>query len=519
MRQQKEVLILAIPEIENLWAGILAEIQGEIGWEKVQQWLVPTQPLVLQGSRLTVQVPNYYFRYWIEENFIELIETTARRQRGQELFVDLVIAPSVSAALTASLETPGAPLPRATEPGVRPTPVPATLEQPTANHPSPGGLSPGAGFPLAGAGAPRANPLHPSRQMPSDFAPAPEANGGLILNLRYTFDNFVIGNNNRFAHAAALAVADNPSTYNPLFIYGSSGLGKTHLMQAIGHFVKAHRPATVVAYVSSEKFTNELIASIGQGSSNVNQFRSRYRNIDILLIDDIQFLAGKERTQEEFFHTFNALHESGKQIVITSDRPPKDLPQLEERLRSRFEWGLTCDIQKPDMETRTAILQNKAISDQLDISIDILTYIARKIDTNIRELEGVLNRVVMYSRAYSESIDADLVDKVLKDTNPELSRSRVNVGQILDVVSIYYGISLQDLKSKKRTQEIVLPRQIAMYLCQQLMDISFPRLGEEFGGRDHTTVMYACNKINDRIKEDRDFALVIKELKNKIEAR
>jgi len=474
----------ATTEIETFWSSILAEVQEKIGAEKVHQWLVPAVPITQHGTHLRVEVPNYYFRYWIEENYIDLIEQTASHLAGEKFFIDLVIAGAdkspVSAATTFA--------------------VSQTYNGPALPDPSLGSFSP------------------PPDTIGEGVAPL-NIQDGPLLNLRYTFDTFVIGNNNRFAHAAALAVADTPNTYNPLFIYGSSGLGKTHLMQAIGHFVKEHSPATQVYYISSEKFTNELIASIGQGNNNVNSFRNRYRNVDVLLIDDIQFIAGKERTQEEFFHTFNSLHESGKQIVITSDRPPKDIPQLEERLRSRFEWGLICDIQKPDLETRTAILQNKTITDKLDISLDILTYVARKIDTNIRELEGVLNRVVMYSRAYNEPINSELIDKVLKNTNPELSRSKVTTGQVLDIVSTYYGISLGDIKSKKRTQEVVLPRQIAMFLCHQLIDISFPRLGEEFGGRDHTTVMHACTKISGKIKAEKDFALVIKELKDKIESR
>jgi chromosomal replication initiator protein len=474
----------ATAEIETFWSSILAGVQEKIGVEKVHQWLVPTVPIAQQGTHLRVEVPNYYFRYWIEENYIELIEKTASHLAGEKFFVDLVIAgtdkTTASAATTFSIAQADY--------------VAASLKPPL-------------------------KPIAPQIEATLEKAGPTNGNGGPILNARYTFDTFVIGNNNRFAHAAALAVADTPNTYNPLFIYGSSGLGKTHLMQAIGHFVKEHSPATQVYYVSSEKFTNELIASIGQGNNNVNSFRNRYRNVDVLLIDDIQFIAGKERTQEEFFHTFNSLHESGKQIVITSDRPPKDIPQLEERLRSRFEWGLICDIQKPDLETRTAILQNKTITDNLDISLDILTYVARKIDTNIRELEGVLNRVVMYSRAYNEPINSELIDKVLKNTNPELSRSKVTTGQVLDIVSTFYGISLTDLKSKKRTQEVVLPRQIAMFLCHQLIDISFPRLGEEFGGRDHTTVMHACTKISGKIKAEKDFALIIKELTDKIESR
>ncbi len=332
-----------------------------------------------------------------------------------------------------------------------------------------------------------------------------------MLNPKYTFDSFVIGNSNRFAHAASLAVAESPAkAYNPLFIYGGVGLGKTHLMHAIGHYILHNNPKSQVVYVSSEKFTNELINSI-KDDKNV-EFRNKYRNIDILLVDDIQFIAGKERTQEEFFHTFNALYEANKQIIISSDRPPKEIPTLEDRLRSRFEWGLIADIQAPDFETRMAILKKKADVEKLNIPNEVMVYIATKIKSNIRELEGALIRIVAFSSLTNKEISVDLASEALKDIISSKQTRQVTIDIIQEVVANYYNLKIEELKSARRTRNIAFPRQIAMYLSRKLTDMSLPKIGEEFGGRDHTTVIHAYEKISNNLKKDESLQNAIKEL-------
>ncbi|MBE6082935.1 MULTISPECIES: chromosomal replication initiator protein DnaA [Tissierellales] len=324
------------------------------------------------------------------------------------------------------------------------------------------------------------------------------------LNPKYTFDSFVIGNSNRFAHAASLAVAEAPAqAYNPLFIYGGVGLGKTHLMHAIGHYILNQNSKTKVVYVSSEKFTNELINSIRDDKNDA--FRNRYRNVDVLLIDDIQFIAGKERTQEEFFHTFNALHDANKQIIISSDRPPKEIPTLEDRLRSRFEWGLIADIQPPDLETRIAILKKKAKVENLSIENDVLLYIATKIQSNIRELEGALIKIVAYSSLTKKEITVDLAEEALKDIISSSKPKEITVNLIKEVVAKNFNIKSEDFNSKKRTRAIAYPRQVAMYLCRELTDLSLPKIGDEFGGRDHTTVIHAYEKISSNLKSNSTF--------------
>ncbi len=321
------------------------------------------------------------------------------------------------------------------------------------------------------------------------------------LNPKYTFNTFVTGKSNEFAHAASLAVAEAPAqAYNPLFIYGGVGLGKTHLMHAIGHFILSENPDAKVVYVSSEKFTNELINSIREYKNE--EFRNKYRNVDVLLIDDIQFIAGKEGTQEEFFHTFNALHENNKQIIISSDRPPKDIPTLEDRLRSRFEWGLTTDIQTPDLETRMAILRKKANLENLEMPDDVMLLIADKIHSNIRELEGALIKVVAYSSLTNKSITIELAEEALKDIISNHKSVEITVDLIKDKVSKKFGIRMDEFNSKKRTRAIAYPRQIAMYLTRDLTDLSLPKIGDEFGGRDHTTVIHACEKISNDILSD-----------------
>jgi chromosomal replication initiator protein len=337
----------------------------------------------------------------------------------------------------------------------------------------------------------------------NDSAPA--------LNQKYTFDTFVIGNSNRLAHAAARAVAEAPSkAYNPLFLYGGVGLGKTHLMHAIGNYVLHSTNNMRVLYVSSETFTNEIIGSIRDDTAM--DFRNKYRNVDILLVDDIQFLAGKERTQEEFFHTFNALYEANKQIIISSDRTPKEIPTLEDRLRSRFEWGLIADIQPPDLETRAAILQKKAQVENYSLPDDVIFFIASRIKSNIRELEGALLRLIAYGNLNNKEIDLELANEALKEIFSGDRPRNITIPMIQKVVGQFFNLRLEDFKARRRTHSVAYPRQIAMYLARELTDNSLPKIGEEFGGRDHTTVIHACDKIKTEIANDSNFESTINEI-------
>lgn len=336
------------------------------------------------------------------------------------------------------------------------------------------------------------------------------------LNPRYTFESFVTGNSNRFAHAAALAVAESPGTvYNPFFIYGGVGLGKTHLMHAIGHEILKRNPEMSVLYISSEKFTNELINSIRNNTTE--EFRQKYRKIDVLLVDDMQFLYKKVGTQEEFFHTFNALYDAKKQIILSSDRPPREIETLEERLRSRFEWGLQTDIQAPDLETRVAILKKKAVLENISVPNDALFYIASRIDSNIRELEGALTRVVAYSSINNQPITTELVSEAMNAIYPKERTQAITIELIQEIVAAYYSLDVKELSAKKRTRELAFPRQIAMYLCRKLTDYSLPQIGNEFGGRDHTTVLHACEKIDKDRQEDTKLDSAIKELMQRIQ--
>lgn len=336
------------------------------------------------------------------------------------------------------------------------------------------------------------------------------------FNSKYTFDTFVVGNSNRFAHAACYAVGETPSkAYNPLFIYGGVGLGKTHLMQAIGHRIIKNYPKYSVMYVSSEQFTNELIGSIKD--DNTSGFRNKYRNIDVLLIDDIQFLAGKERTQEEFFHTFNTLYEANKQLVISSDRPPRNIPTLEDRLRSRFEWGLITDIQTPDFETRVAILRKKAHNDNFNIPYDVLDYIANYIDSNIRELEGALVKLVAFATINNLPLDMNTATIALKDILPPPGPKKITIESIQKEVCNFFDLELNEMLSKKRSKNLVVPRQVAMFLCRKMTDASLPLIGDQFGGRDHTTVIHSIEKISRELSEQSEMAVAIKEISKKID--
>ncbi len=340
--------------------------------------------------------------------------------------------------------------------------------------------------------------------------------GLLVLNRKYTFDTFVVGNSNRFAHAACYAVAEAPSqSYNPLFIYGGVGLGKTHLMQAIGHHILRKDPSYKIVYVSSEQFTNDLIDAIRDRKTP--EFRNKYRSADLLLVDDIQFVAGKEQTQEEFFHTFNALYEANKQLVISSDRPPRDIPTLEDRLRSRFEWGLITDIQPPDFETRLAILRKKAQIENFKVPDDVMSFIADYIQSNIRELEGALIRIMAYANISNQPVTLELAEKTLKDILPIGDSRIITVQAIKEAVAEYFGLKEEELISKRRTRHLVFPRQIAMYLCREMTPSSFPQIGEAFGGRDHTTALHAYEKISSDIRSDKSLLKIVTEIAKKLD--
>lgn len=437
---------LILENIHDLWERVLSEMETKVSKPSFETWLKSTKATAIQNDVITVTAPNEFARDWLEDHYAGLTSDTIEHLTGSRLTPKFVI-PQNDNEDDLLVEQPPKKIPQAD----------ATDDISTRT----------------------------------------------MLNGKYTFNTFVIGSGNRFAHAASLAVAEAPAkAYNPLFIYGGVGLGKTHLMHAIGHYVMEHNPKAKVVYLSSEKFTNEFINSIRDNKA-VN-FRNKYRNVDVLLIDDIQFLAGKEQTQEEFFHTFNALHEESKQIVISSDRPPKEIPTLEDRLRSRFEWGLITDITPPDLETRIAILRKKAKAENLDIPNEVMLYIANQIDTNIRELEGALIRVVAYSSLINKDMNADLAAEALKDIIPNSKPKMLTIADIQKLVGDYYQVKLDDFKAKKRTKSVAFPRQIAMYLSRELTDSSLPKIGSEFGGRDHTTVIHAHEKISKLLGTDED---------------
>ena len=452
-----------------LWGAIADELQQTLAPPTYSAWFGRASGKALSGEALEIEVPNEFVRSWISGHFMDLVTSAALTAHGAPLAISLTVgidAAPLTIDTTAHTQAPEAP-------------------------------------------EARAMPLAPIAPRPAAVEPRT-----LNLNRNATFDTFVIGPSNRFAHAAALAVAESPSqAYNPLFIHGATGLGKTHLLQSIAHYVTTATDLTA-CYVTCEAFTNEFIDALRE--KKIEHFKNRYRTYDVLLVDDIQFLSGREGIQEEFFHTFNTLHEAGGQIVLASDRPPREITRLEDRLRSRFEWGLMTDVQPPDLETRIAILRKKAARDQIQIDDpEVLAAIAMRVQTNIRELEGALTRSIAFATLNGEPLTVELVRDVLSSQYPEDSRP-VTVESVQRVVAEYFSLTIEDLCSERRTQTVVFPRQVAMYLSRELTDMSLPRIGQLFGGRDHKTVHWGHDKIAKRMKEDRSLYNIIQELTSTI---
>ena len=443
--------------MNTLWNNVLEHLAGQMNPSSFHTWFAPTQQRSFQNGVLEIAVPDQFFVNWLKEHYMHVILEILRTVTQSDVRVIFTIDPNLARRISydsEELQAESAELPR---PEIKESETVQVFEEPIG------------------------------------------------LNPKYTFETYVVGVSNQFAHAASLAVAEQPSrAYNPLFIYGGVGLGKTHLMHAIGHAVKTKTdPKFRVYYLSFERFMNDLINAIR--FDTMQQFREKYRNIDLLLIDDIQFIAGKERTQEEFFHTFNALYDTQKQIVISSDCPPKKIPTLEERLRSRFEWGLIADIQPPDFETKVAILKKKAATEQIELPHDVAMFIATQIKSNIRALEGCLIKIAAHSAIVKEKITLDLAKRVLDDildAKDSGSTRSITVQLIQEVVANHYKIKVEDMRSASRLRTVAFPRQIAMFLARKLTDLSLPAIGQFFGGKDHTTIMYACQKVETMTQED-----------------
>nr|WP_239088105.1 chromosomal replication initiator protein DnaA [Planosporangium mesophilum] len=549
-----------VGELATVWAAATEELADEIVSPQQRAYLRLTRLRAIVEDTALLAVPDAFTRDVIESRLRPAITEALSRRLGRPVQVAVTVRqPEESPTLPAPIESPLSPA------GPVPS-VPAALDggplHPDRLFDDPVSPAPAAdwgsaiptlpGLSTAGAMASRgddgrtgphgdrptvptgrhgdgttggARPAVDLRHEPSrgvrpgtgrgDRGALGADNGGNRLNPKYMFETFVIGSSNRFAHAASVAVAESPAkAYNPLFIYGHSGLGKTHLLHAIGHYAQTLGNARSVRYVSTEEFTNDFINSLRDDKTSA--FQRRYRDVDILLIDDIQFLENRERTQEEFFHTFNTLHNANKQIVITSDRSPRQLATLEDRLRTRFEWGLLADIQPPDLETRIAILQKKAAQERLFAPPDVLEFIASRIASSIRELEGALIRVTAFANLTRSPVELSLAEEVLRDLIPDGSGPEITADQIMASTSDYFGVSLDDLRGHSRSRVLVNARQVAMYLCRELTDLSLPRIGQAFGGRDHTTVMHADRKIRQQMAERRSLYNQIAELTNRI---
>ncbi|MDX3096411.1 chromosomal replication initiator protein DnaA [Streptomyces sp. ME19-03-3] len=571
-------------DLASVWPGVLQKLLAESDDLKPKDadWLQRTQPLALVAGTAVLSAPNEFAKSVLEGRLLPLITDVLSREFGHPVGIAIAVAsggePEAAPAQPAPLVPDPQPQPQAEHPaydaepgrygerppgyGELPRMRPAYPDQAVGPTADPGwpprepedrwrqqrfndyqereqyGPPPASRYEISSPHQPqRPEPVPPLPTMPpprtgggsgggAGSSPGTGSGGSggpaeptARLNPKYLFDTFVIGASNRFAHAAAVAVAEAPAkAYNPLFIYGESGLGKTHLLHAIGHYARSLYPGTRVRYVSSEEFTNEFINSIRDGKADA--FRKRYRDMDILLVDDIQFLASKESTQEEFFHTFNTLHNANKQIVLSSDRPPKQLVTLEDRLRNRFEWGLITDVQPPELETRIAILRKKAVQEQLNAPPEVLEFIASRISRNIRELEGALIRVTAFASLNRQPVDLQLTEIVLKDLIPggEDSVPEISGQAIMAETASYFGLDVEDLSGSSRSRVLVTARQIAMYLCRELTDLSLPKIGALFGGRDHTTVMHADRKIRSLMAERRSIYNQVTELTNRIKS-
>ncbi len=445
--------------MESYWFESTKIIKEKISQQNFETWIKPIRILSVEENNIYLSVPNKFFKDWLVENYISVISDSLSQTMGTLVNVNFVIKKEKADQKE--------PVEKISKKGVKQTVV---------------------------------RRLHPS------------------LNPSYSFERFVVGSSNQFSHAAALSVAEQPAShYNPLFIYGGVGLGKTHLINAIGLHTYSLYPERSILYISAEQFMNELINSIRY--DKMQNFREKFRKIDSLLIDDVQFIAGKERTQEEFFHTFNALHDSGKQIVVTSDQFPKDIPNLEGRLRSRFEWGLIADIQPPDIETRMAIIEKKAHENNIAISSDISHYIASVADSNIRELEGILTRIAAYSSLTGREIEIGIVKEVIKNLLKNVQDRSLSIEEITKTVSATFNIKLSDLKSQKKNKNLILPRQITMYLARKLTNRSFPDIGSKIGGRDHSTVIYSINKVKNALEKDPSVRRVVEEIEDKLRTK
>lgn len=519
-------------DLEEVWRAATDELHDEIVSQQQRAYLRLTRLRAIVEDTALLSVPNPQVREIIEQRLRPAITDALSRVLGRSLQVVATVRPAEdqpappppaqaravgghSGGYPQIVEPPaddeGAlfsmPAPRQAEKATRPGAQIAAhgdRRQDRAGRP---------GDPISETLTPASNPV-PGRS-PGNAGQSETASPSPKLNPKYRFETFVIGSSNRFAHAAAVAVAESPAkAYNPLFIYGGSGLGKTHLLHAIGHYAKELGHARTVRYVSTEEFTNDYINSLRDNRGH--DFQRRHREVDILLIDDIQFLEKKERTQEEFFHTFNTLHNANKQIVISSDRSPKALATLEDRLRTRFEWGLLADIQPPDLETRIAILQKKAAQERLHAPGEVLEFIASRVSNSIRELEGALIRVTAYANLSRSAVTLPIAEEVLRDFIPDDQAPEITADQIMSSTSDYFGVSLEDLRGHSRSRVLVNARQVAMYLCRELTDLSLPRIGQAFGGRDHTTVMHADRKIRQQMAERRSLYNQIAELTNRI---
>lgn len=504
-------------DLDQAWHSVLDDLQPH-----QRAWLRASQPVTLHESTAIVAVPNEFTRSQLEGRLRAQLEDALTERFGREIRIAVTVDASLEAAgdeqaladeatnrhhdMSTNIDTDrigDSRLERSDGTSALPT-VPQEDVPPFDRRPD---------LPERQRDVPARTERQDRHERQADLAKSSALE--TRLNPKYTFETFVIGSSNRFPHAAAVAVAEAPGkAYNPLLVYGESGLGKTHLLHAIGHYVRSLYTGAKVRYVSSEEFTNEFINAIRDDRQD--RFKRRYRDVDVLLIDDIQFLEGKTQTQEEFFHTFNTLHNANKQIVLTSDRPPKRLEALEDRLRNRFEWGLITDVQPPDLETRIAILRKKAAMDRLTAPPDVLEFIASKIQTNIRELEGALIRVTAFANLNRQDVDMTLAEIVLKDLIPEGGEPEITAPLIIAQTAAYFGLDIAELTGPSRGRHLVIARQIAMYLCRELTNLSLPKIGAQFGNRDHTTVMYAERKINQLLGERRAVFNQVSELTNRV---